>query len=442
MEKPDSLDLQAFLERDPGLADVFAGRSTAWCNPGLLPFAQADPLGRETISDADIADARARLERFAPFLERVFPETRPNGGRIESPLVPVPHMQDALGGIPGRLLLKQDSHLPIAGSVKARGGIYEVLKHAEMLALDASLLQPGDSYARLADPDVREFFGRYTIQVGSTGNLGLSIGISGAALGFHVRVHMSAEARQWKKDLLRRKGAEVVEYASDYSAAVAEGRRLSAQDPMSYFVDDEHSRDLFLGYAAAAEGLRAQLEAMGIFIDEDHPLLVCIPAGVGGAPGGISYGLKRLFRDSVHCFFAEPVECPSVLLGIATGLHEDADVRSFGRTGITEADGLACPSPSGFVTRLLTPLLSGDFTVEDGRLYDWLRLLDRTEHLRIEPSSCACFAGHVSLAAEACREKFGLSERLLAQATHVVWATGGGLVPEETFREYLQTHLP
>lgn len=433
------------------LEEIRQGKETAWSNPRWLPFELVRGLCDLVVSEEDIAQAEARLHRFAPFLCRAFPETQANGGLIESPLAEIPAMQQALaqasgGTIPGRLFLKKDSHLAIAGSVKARGGIYEVLLHAEKLALAGGKLTPGESYEKFDTPEMRAFLGQYTVQVGSTGNLGLSIGIMSAALGFRVVVHMSADAKQWKKDLLRSKGVQVIEYAQDYSKAVEEGRRQSDADPTSYFVDDEKSVPLFLGYAVAAGRLAGQLREQGVTVDGEHPLLVYIPAGVGGAPGGVSYGLKRLYGDHVHCFFVEPVQCPSVLLGIATQKFEQANVRDYGLTGKTEADGLACASPSSFVTRIMTNLLSGAFTVRDSKLYDYLRLLYRTEGEQIEPSSCAAFQGPAALCqreeTRAYCAAHGLTEKVLANGTHIVWATGGSLVPEEIWEVYRNTILP
>ena len=444
------MNTEIFAANEKTIEDIKAKKEVAWRNPRFLPFDMVNGVCELVVSDEDIEDAKERLARFAPFIMKQFPETQETNGLIESPLIDIANMQKELEikydcEIPGRLMLKKDSHLAIAGSVKARGGIYEVLKHAEDLALEHHMMTETESYEKFVEKEMKDFLGQYTVQVGSTGNLGMSIGIMSAALGFHVIVHMSADAKQWKKDLLRSKGVEVIEYADDYSKAVEEGRKQSDADEMSYFVDDEKSVNLFLGYAVAAKRLDKQLSEKGIVVDDKHPLIVYIPAGVGGAPGGVAYGLKRIYGDNVHCFFTEPTQCPSVLLGIATQKFEKANVHDYGISGQTEADGLACASPSSFVTRIMTNLLSGEFTVKDCRLYDFLRILYASENEQIEPSSCAAFIGPVNLCrmeeAKLYCEQNGLKEEMLKNATQIAWATGGRLVPEENRKEYLNTFM-
>ena len=402
----------------PLLRKLRAGEELLWLNEN----ADTGPMGPYTA--ADVRDAADRLLRFAPLIQKLFPETAPAKGLIESPLTEIPKMAASFPSLGGRLFLKRDSDLAVAGSVKARGGVYEVLKHTEDLALEAGVLNgTDDDYTKLAAPAARAFFAGRQMQVGSTGNLGMSIGIMSAALGYRATVHMSADAKQWKKNLLRSRGVTVIEYAGDYESTVKEGRARSARDETSYFVDDENSKDLFLGYAAAAERLQSQLAAQNVPVDEAHPLNVFIPCGVGGAPGGVTYGLKLLFGRSVRCWFAEPVNAPCVTLGLMTGQYNRISVQDIGLSGKTQADGLAVGRASGLVCRAVQNLVSGCGTVKDERLPVYQKRLWQTEGLFIEPSSAAAFR---------------LPEAADTNGTNIVWATGGSLVPAQIRKEMLE----
>jgi len=436
--------IRQWRQESPVIDDLLDYRETLWLNPGNHGAERA--VGHCSLSIGDVLDASERLQRFTPYIALTFPETQPNRGIIESPICEISRMQRFLensGGmrIPGRLLLKLDSHLPISGSIKARGGIYEVLKFAETLAIQQGLLGYQDNYAVIRNDRFRQFFSRYSIAVGSTGNLGLSIGIMGAALGFRVTVHMSADARPWKKQLLRSKGVAVIEYEADYSRAVTEGRKQALLDPHCHFVDDENAKDLFLGYAVAALRLKQQLQDLNIKTDQQHPLFVYLPCGVGGAPSGITFGLKLVYGDAVHCFFAEPTHAPCFLLGLVTGCFDAVSVQDFGIDQITCADGLAVGRASHFAGKLIGPFVNGCYTVSDARLYYLLNQLAATEAVQLEPSALAGLSGPWMLTGSPAGRAYlesHVADGALANAVHLCWTTGGSMVPAFEMAAYRQ----
>ncbi|GLX63838.1 D-serine ammonia-lyase [Proteus sp. WDL240414] len=435
------IDINKLTSNFPLVRDLVDLKEVVWFNPKVTTTDQGLPY--VGLTQDDVIDAQARLQRFAPYLAKAFPETAVTQGIIESEVVDIPKMKVALEkryntSISGQLRLKKDSHLPISGSIKARGGIYEVLTHAEKLAINAGLLSTDDNYEKLFSDKFREFFSQYSIAVGSTGNLGMSIGIMSAKLGFSVSVHMSADARQWKKDKLRSHGVNVVEYEQDYSIAVEEGRKEAEKDPNCFFIDDENSKTLFLGYAVAGLRLKRQFEEQGVRVDSEHPLFVYLPCGVGGGPGGVAFGLKLAFGDAVHCLFAEPTHSPCMLLGVYTQLHEGISVQEIGIDNVTAADGLAVGRASGFVGRAMERLIDGYYTIDDQELYDLLSLLNKEEGIKLEPSALAGMAGAVHVTqAKDYLQGLSLDSQKMQNATHLVWATGGGMVPADEMQKYL-----
>lgn len=428
--------IDSFIKESPILKEIIDLKPVVWLNPNKKRKSEMPSF---TIKKEDMATAEKLWDRFAPFFVKAFPETSETNGILESPLKEIKNMETLLNQespkIQGRLFLKCDNALPIAGSIKARGGFFEVLHYAEELALNANMLKTEDNYSILTTDKFRKFFSKYKIGVGSTGNLGLSIGIISAKLGFQVTVYVSGDAKKWKKDLLRSKGVEVIEFAGDFSKAILAGRQKTNADPMGYFVDDENSNELFLGYTVGALRLAKQLEQANIKVDAEHPLFVYSPCGVGGSPGGTAFGLKQIYGDNVHCFYVEPTHSPAVLTGLVTGEMSNISVDDIGIDNKTEADGLAVGRPSNFATTISNHIISGIYTIEDNHLFTLLAQLMDSEKIFLEPSATAGLIGPQMIATTDYAAKHNIN---MENAIHIAWATGGDLVPELERKEFYE----
>lgn len=124
-------DLEQWKREFPQLEELIKTEPLTWLNEKKT---DDEPI------HLHIEEAEQRLRRFAPYLAKVFPDTQKSQGIIESPIQRVMLAENEVEKrfdltISGQLWLKCDHQLPISGSIKARGGIYEVLAHAEELAL-------------------------------------------------------------------------------------------------------------------------------------------------------------------------------------------------------------------------------------------------------------------------------------------------------------------
>ncbi|MFT4255186.1 MAG: D-serine ammonia-lyase [Caulobacter sp.] len=398
------------------LARLRRGQGAVWMRPSGPVTDRA-----ATISMDDVDQAVARMTRFRPVLRRLFPD-KGWDGRIVSPLLDYPAPPIGLE----RLLVKADHDLPVTGSIKARGGIYELLCRIERIALAEGLIEAGGDYEHLLAPDAVEVMARHTVVVASTGNLGYSIGLAARAFGLNAEVHMSHDAKAWKKERLVRLGAKVVEHDCDYSLTVARAR-AAASACGAQFIDDEASRELMIGYAMAADELIGQLRDQGVQPSPARPLIVYLPCGVGGAPGGVTFGLKARLGEAVICVFVEPVASACVLAALAVGGGEPVSVYDVGLDNRTLADGLAVPLASRLVLDTVGDKIDAVVALTDETMTRWVSRAWREARLRLEPSAAA------SIAAVGSYLQAASDLRDLSGAHHVAWTTGGSLLPQDEF---------
>ena len=125
---------------------------------------------------------------------------------------------------------------------------------------------------------------------------------------------------------------------------------------------------------------------------------------------------------------------PCFTLGMASGRKNDISVYEIGLGGSTIADGLAVARPSGYVCGKMKDIVSGSLTVSDEHLLVYQQAIYNTEGIYVEPSGAAGLAGTLQLYNSELFAQYVKAHNLtdvLPNATQIIWATGGGLVPEK-----------
>ena len=131
-----------------------------------------------------------------------------------------------------------------------------------------------------------------------------------------------------------------------------------------------------------------------------------------------------------------------MLVQLASNTEHPLSVYDIGLDNLTEADGLAVAQASELASPLMRAQLAGVFTVTDEQLYADLLAVKQTMDVDLEPSAAAAIGGPLQLLESSAGKDYLRRHRLDPRnATHVIWATGGSLVPTEEHRRFQQRAL-
>jgi D-serine dehydratase len=123
-----------------------------------------------------------------------------------------------------------------------------------------------------------------------------------------------------------------------------------------------------------------------------------------------------------------------MIIGMMTEEHNNISVQDLGIDNKTAADGLAVGTPSKFVGKIMEKYLAGIYTVQDDILFELLKKLYNNKEIKLEPSALAGFPGPGELKRNNYYGKCDIQENNIS---HLIWATGGSMVPQNIFQEYL-----
>ncbi|MFR9256125.1 MAG: hypothetical protein ACLVJ6_11830 [Merdibacter sp.] len=114
--------------------------------------------------------------------------------------------------------------------------------------------------------------------------------------------------------MLRGLGVHVIEYENDYSKAVAEAAARPRPIQLA-FIDDENSKDLFLGYTVAALRLKSSWNRCRLQLTKRIRCLFISRAAWAAGPA-VLHSASRASMGMRRIVFAEPTHSPVCCLNV------------------------------------------------------------------------------------------------------------------------------
>ncbi|HEV2328347.1 MAG TPA: cysteine synthase family protein [Verrucomicrobiae bacterium] len=234
---------------------------------------------------------------------------------MTTPLEPHPKRESA------KAILSMIGRTPLARLYFEREG-RTILAKAEFLNPSGSVK---DRFARcvLLDAEARgQLRPGSVILECSSGNTGISLAMTGAAMGYPVTILMSASASEERRRLIRQLGAELVLFDSGgmYQTGIELSRRMAAADPR-YFLPRQFENALNAQDHEQTTGQEIIEQAGG-------PISVFIHGfGTGGTLAGCGWAVKKRWptarviamEPAEHALLAGECPCCHFIEGVADG---------------------------------------------------------------------------------------------------------------------------
>ncbi|MEP1613721.1 MAG: diaminopropionate ammonia-lyase [Roseobacter sp.] len=253
------------------------------------------------------------------------------------------------------------------GSFKALGGAYAVLRtlQRELSKSIGHAVDPKDIHSGAYCEQLKDL----TVISATDGNHGRSVAWGAAQFQTNCRIYIHADVSEYRAEVMRKLGAEVIRIDGDYDATVAR-TRVDAENHGWLIVSDtswpdyvQPPLDVMAGYGVMAREIVRNYDA--------PPTHVFLQGGVGGLAAAITAVFHQQWGHvAPRVVIVEPELAPCLFASSKANTATSVNISEE-----TIMAGLSCGEPSALAWSILTDAAHDFVTIPDNIVGPMVRML-------------------------------------------------------------------